>query len=164
MNKDDILTLFRYNTWANQRILETTAKISSEQFTEKVPFAFGDLRTTLAHTLVAEYIWRVRWEGQAPIDIFEADEFPTFAALQTRWKKEEQLLSRFIESVSERDLIQPVNYKTSKGVHFSELLWHLMVHLVNHGTQHRSEAAAMLTEFGHSPGELDFIGFLRINQ
>ena len=164
MNKNEIFTLFEYNGWANQRILETTAKISPEQFTEKVSFGFGDLRTTLAHTLVAEYIWRLRWEGQTPVDIFEAEAFPTFAALQTRWKTEDQLLSHFIENVSESDLNQPVNYKTSQGVHYSELLWHLMVHLVNHGTQHRSEAAAMLTEFGFSPGELDFISFIRKNQ
>ena len=35
----------------------------------------------------------------------------------------------------------------------------MLVHVVNHGTQHRAEAAALLTAEGRSPSELDLFDF-----
>jgi uncharacterized damage-inducible protein DinB len=46
--------------------------------------------------------------------------------------------------------------RDDEGVPFAGMLRHL----VNHGTQHRSEAAAILTQAGHSPGDLDMITWL----
>jgi uncharacterized damage-inducible protein DinB len=42
----------------------------------------------------------------------------------------------------------------------ARLRWHLLYHVFSHGIQHRSEAAAMLTDYGQSPGNIDFTIFL----
>ena len=39
-------------------------------------------------------------------------------------------------------------------------LWQQMTHQVNHATQHRSEAAVLLTRHGRSPGGLDLLFFV----
>jgi uncharacterized damage-inducible protein DinB len=52
-------------------------------------------------------------------------------------------------------------YTTLGGQPYSNTLWHLMAHVVNHGTQHRSELALLLTKLGHSPGDIDLISFVR---
>jgi uncharacterized damage-inducible protein DinB len=40
-------------------------------------------------------------------------------------------------------------------------LWHLLAHVVNHGTQFRSEAAVAPTVYDHSPGDLVLLRFFR---
>jgi uncharacterized damage-inducible protein DinB len=66
---------------------------------------------------------------------------------------------QFVETVTDEKLNSVLSYKNTKGVPLEHILWKLMVHVVNHGTQHRSEAAAMLTDFGCSPGDLDMVYF-----
>jgi len=161
MKKEEILTLYRYNAWANARILNTTALVSQEQFLAPASFSHGGLRGTLVHTLFAEWIWRQRWERTSPTGWLTPEDFPTFESLHSLWEKEGQALMRFVEKVSEADLDRTFHYKKTGGQPNENVLWHLMVHLVNHGTQHRSEAAAMLTDLGHSPGDIDMILFFR---
>lgn len=66
----------------------------------------------------------------------------------------------YLNSLSDETLWGYVRYTTPEGVKRERLLWHCLYHVVNHGTQHRSEAAVRLTELGHSPGEVDFTLFL----
>jgi len=161
MNKEDILILYKYNAWANVRILKATAQVTAEQFLAPASFSHGGLRGTLVHILFAEWIWRRRWEGHSPIVWLQPEDFPSFESLRTRWVAEEQALMQFVENVSDEALNDSVEYSRTGGEPCENILWHLMAHLVNHGTQHRGEAAAMLTGFGHSPGDIDFIVFLR---
>lgn len=164
MNKQDILLLYQYNQWTNKKILDAVAKVTPEQFLAQSSFPHGGLRSTLVHALFAQWIWRQRWEGVSPSQRFKADDFPTFESLRARWVEEEKLLMAFVENATDESLNSKVHYKTTDGTPHAEILWQLLAHVVNHGTQHKTEAAAMLTDFGQSPGDIDMILFLRENQ
>lgn len=160
MNKQDILVLYKYNQWANARILNAAANLTQEQFLASASFPHGGLRGTLVHALSAEWIWRTRWEGTSPTFMLKPGDFPDFPSLRERWAEEETRLMSFVNGMSEERLDNTFDYTNTSGKPFTRILWHAMVHLVNHGTQHRSEAAAMLTDFGCSPGDLDLIFFV----
>ncbi len=67
----------------------------------------------------------------------------------------------YLAGLRSGDLAQIVRYQTTSGEGRENLLCQLLAHLANHGTQHRSVAALRLTQLGRSPGDLDFIAYLR---
>jgi uncharacterized damage-inducible protein DinB len=162
MTTKDIRMLCDYNGWANARILGAASNLSDEQFVAPGAFPHGGLRGTLVHALFAEWTWRTRWLGIPPQHgyRFPLEEFPTVAALRARWMKEETALMEFVESLTDQKLKTEIEYTSTEGGRHKRVLWATMTHLVNHGTQHRSEAAAMLTVLGHSPGDIDLIVYL----
>ena len=160
MNKQDILLLYQYNQWANAKILNAASNVTQEQFVAPASFPHGGLRGTLVHALSAEWIWRTRWEGTSPTHLLKASDFPDFQSLRMRWADEEGHLLNFVENITEERLNSTFDYTNTSGQPFTRVVWQAMAHVANHGTQHRTEAAAMLTDLGHSPGDIDLIVFL----
>ena len=160
MNKQDILVLYRYNAWSNARILAAASNVTPEQFLAPTSLPHGSLRGTLVHALSGEWIWRKRWEGTPQNPTLQPDEFPTFESLQVRWLQEKTRLMDFIADLTDERLYTKVKYISTEGHPHERVLRETMAHLVNHGTQHKTEAAAILTSMGHSPGDIDLIVYL----
>ena len=160
MNKQDILLLYKYNQWANALILNAATNVTQEEYIAPASFPHGGLRGTLVHALFAEWIWRQRWEGVSPTKRFKPEDFPTFESLHARWAEEEKALMSFVERLTDEKLESKFKYNSTDGEPHERILWHVMAHMVNHGTQHRAEAAAILTDLGHSPGDIDLLYFL----
>lgn len=162
MNRDDIRTLYDYNYWANARVLTAATGLPVEQLTAPARLSHRTLLGTLAHTLGTEIVWRLRChEGVSPSALPTEREFPSLDAIRARWTDEEGKMRGYLASLSDHALNATVQYKTTKGVPSENVLWHLLLHVVNHGTQFRAEAAVALTEHGQSPGNLDMLVFLR---
>jgi uncharacterized damage-inducible protein DinB len=160
MNIEYIRMIYDYNHWANARILESAARVPPEHWTSAA-LGYCQLRDTLVHALSAEWNWRSRWQGVSPKAMLDPADFPTLEHVRLRWRAEAGSLADFLAGLSDADLQARFAYTTTSGKPMSNMLWHTMVHLVNHGTQHRSELALLLTELGHSPGDIDIIAFLR---
>lgn len=157
---DLIRLLYTYNTWANGRILDTTAQLTPDQFVAKAGASFDSVRDTLVHTMSAQWMWLSRWQGTSPRSMLNPADYPDLDTLRQRWAEIEKDTQAFRATLDEATLKQVVEYTNTRGQPFAHLLWQLMLHQVNHATQHRSEVAVVLTQFGHSPGGLDLILFL----
>ncbi len=162
MTTDEIKQLYAYTAWADRRILEACTRVSPEQYAT-ASFTPGTrcLRQTILHILNSERGWRLICQGAKEVNWDELSEtqFPSPQSLQERWQAEEQEMRAYLEGLSDEDLQGMVRYLDDDGMR-KRALWQCLMHLVNHGTQHRSEAAALLTGCGQPPGDFDFTLFL----
>ena len=171
MKIDEIKMLYDFNDWADARILAACARVSEEQYV--APSAFGTgrggLRETMVHIL--DNIWqqRITLQGyykepladEAAYDATELheDAFPTLAALQERWMTEQREMRAYIATLTEETLNSTLRYVIPGAVR--ELpVWLILLDVIIHATQHRSEAAALLTSYDQSPGDYDMLMFL----
>jgi uncharacterized damage-inducible protein DinB len=162
MQKDEVIALFHYNQWANLRILESAALCTPLQFTQSVACSFGSLRGTLAHTYSAEWVWRNRiLNGISPSTLIDERSFPDLSTLRQAWDNEMRTMLGFLAALSPEKFAEGIKYRSTKGEEFVTPLWQILAHLVNHGTQFRSEAGMLLSAWGYSPGDLDMIFYFR---
>ena len=161
MNISDIQVMYDYNQWANRIILGKAAQVTSEQFNQPTNFPWKNLRGTLLHTMNAENIWRLICQtGQRPNQrLGETQPFETLDSIRLVWQEEANAMQNYLASLNNTPMDTLIRYTRPDGV-YERVLWHCLYHMINHGMQHRSECAAMLTDFGYSPGDIDFTHFL----
>lgn len=160
MNIQDIQFIYNYNYWANGKILAACAKVTEEQFLAPAEFPYGGLRGTILHIVDAEYGWREFFETDIFKEDLRVEDFPTFSSLEEKFREEEQSMRAYLNRLTDEDMNSHRKYSFNEDIHLDRILWHCLMHVVNHGTQHRSEAAALLTSYNASPGDLDFALFL----
>jgi uncharacterized damage-inducible protein DinB len=151
-----LVTLFDYNAWANERIRSQAKKLMEEQL--KAPMIGRNLHDLLFHTMRTEWVWRyLAQQRRTPEEELHIEDFPTLAKIQERWQEEEVLAQNFVADISEQELVTPLEIPDRRGNVSTLIPWQMLMHLILHSQQHRAEAAELLTEYGASPGDLDFI-------
>jgi uncharacterized damage-inducible protein DinB len=150
MNVDDVRYLFEYDRWATTRVLDALDGVSDEVWARTNEIGEMGLGGILVHHLGATQRWRhaIEQTGEHPAP--EEEPLLSVDELRARWTNEWDAYNAFLSAISQGLL---------DDVHEGVAVWRMLAHVVNHGTQHRSEAAALLTQIGHSPGEIDMIFF-----
>lgn len=152
MKPDDTLTtLFSHNLWANLRLLEQCAALSSEQLDAAISGAYGSIWDTLQHIVIAEqsYFSRIS-TGQR---LHRAEDAPplTLTEMMESVRATGAGLIEWAPKVQAGDTVQIDWDGTLRNVPKSIIL----TQVINHATEHRAQIMAILTQLGIQPPELD---------
>jgi uncharacterized damage-inducible protein DinB len=152
-------TLYGYNTWANARIFDAAERLDKGQLLADAN-GLGSIRDTLVHIVSAEWLYVERWQGRSPHALWDPVDYGNVASIRDQWSDIDREMRRLVARLTEDALARPISYVNFQGETWTYPLWQILLHQANHATQHRSEVALRLTEFGHAPGWLDFLVYV----
>lgn len=156
--------LYDYNCWANQKVRGCIDTLTDTQFKQDTGYAFHSLHGQTVHVMSAEWVWLARLKGYAPTSMFKNEAFPTWQAVRARWEEIEEEFRDFLTSLDEARLGETFQYATTAGVPYQNRYGEILLHVINHGTDHRAQMLAMLHQLGAPTVEQDIIFYLRERQ
>ena len=89
--------------------------------------------------------------------LWEVEDLPDLEAVQAFVKREEQRVKSYIGGLSENDLVKKISFGKPEQKLEQKLI---LLHIINHGTEHRTELGHFLTDCENSPGELGLVYYL----
>jgi uncharacterized damage-inducible protein DinB len=150
MQTDEVRFLFDYDRWATKRVLAVLDGLDPEVWSRTNVVDERGLGGILVHQLGAAQRWRHGFQDTGEEPTPEEEPLPTIADLRERWDAEWAAVDAWLATITDGFVAY---------VYEGVPVWQMLVHVVNHGTQHRTEAAALLTAEGRSPGQLDLIDY-----
>ena len=162
MRSTELTTLFEYNYWARDQILNAASQVPHEALSADNAISYSSIIGLLTHIFNAEAMWLERCrDGVSHDSVRFTEPITDLQELAKFWQIEEAQMLAYVRSLDEAQLDQVISYKGFSGREFENTLWHILIQLIYHGISHRAEIAGQLTQLGHSPGNLDFIIYLR---
>lgn len=153
IDADGLRFLNGYERWATGRILDAMAGIDAATWQRPNVVGERGIGGILVHHLGAHQRWRHYLSGSEEQPRPEDEPLIGLVELGERWAAEWAAMDAWLGSLSPATL---------EVRHEGTAMWQALLHLYNHGTQHRSEVAAVLTDVGRSPGDLDLVDFAEL--
>jgi uncharacterized damage-inducible protein DinB len=153
-----------YNAWANHRLYDAAAGLSTEQYRADRGAFFKSVHGTLNHLLATDRIWmqRLTGEGAAPSRL-DAILSETLEDLRAARETEDRRIVDFVDGLDDDRIAGTIRYRrVSSPEEFEQPLALALAHWFNHQTHHRGQVHAMLTSLVGQAPELDLLFFQRL--
>lgn len=153
-----LLRLFDYHGWDNEKLLHHLKNLPEEIYWKRINSVFPTIAETFAHIIAVDELWYSRIQGRH-IPYIQTETCKTIGETITKCSDLHEEIKQFFIEIGH--LEHPVVYQNTKGEPFSNKISEIIEHMVNHGTYHRGNIAAMIRQMGYEGTTTDYICYLR---
>jgi uncharacterized damage-inducible protein DinB len=163
MNAEAFRHFYNYHFAENRKILEHVSALTFEQFIQKVDYSRGSIREQVVHLIDAEDVWVSELRGVQPSEpLPEITEVDDRDAIRSLWDAVEQNTRAYLANLRDDQLFsKPI---TDPEEDKDLIVWHVLLHVVNHATDHRAQLLRALHDLGVDTKSQDYIFYVYENR
>jgi uncharacterized damage-inducible protein DinB len=158
MNADAFRQLYEYHFSENRKIWDQyIPSLTWEQFTQEVSYSHGSVRNQLVHILNADNSWFRELRGEEFQPDADPASFNDRQSLQAYRDTVEQKMRAYLAELRDEMLFEK---PFPKGEDENLTAWQVLLHVVNHGTDHRAQVLRLLYDLGVKTTAQDYIFYV----
>ena len=158
MNAAAFRHFYDYHFAENRKTWDSyVMSLSQEQFVQPVDYSLGSVRNHIVHLINVDTTWFCELRGvELPVWLNPAD-FDDRDIIRARWDGAEQTMRGYLATLRDEMLFdKPVPDGEDKDL----MVWQMLLHVVNHGTDHRAQLLRVLHDFGVETASQDYIFYV----
>ena len=153
MELELIKTYIDYHIDMTHRVWDSINQITDEQFLADDTYSRGSIRNLVVHLASTDRRWLAGLKNLPDVGHLKFEDYSTRAEAHQVFDQVASDLSEYANSLAAEELDQNPNDLPNPR-------WVVILHIINHGTDHRSTVLQKLTEFGAPTFDQDFIIWL----
>ena len=118
--------------------------LSDEQFTQAVDYSHGSVRDQIVHLISVDEVWFSDLRDAELPEAGDLGDFQDRESIRAHWDKVEQDMRTYLSALRNDMLFD----RPLKGEDKDLILWQVLLHVVNHGTDHRAQILRNLNDLG----------------
>ena len=144
----------RHNAWATRQLLDAARALTPEQLHATVPGTFGSVLETLQHIVSAEGFYQFLLTSHWPAWRWPADQPPDLDTLARAARDSAAFWETFLAGPHDPTCIVVVPDPREDKIH-DVALGVILIQVLDHGTDHRSQISTILSTIGVTPPRVD---------
>jgi len=158
--QDDFASLFAFNRWANDKMLDACRGLTAEQYAAEPVPGWSSVRFTVWHIVIVTEGW-LRTLADDPDQSFPPEtEVATVDAAAAILERAYRIFDSLLPKLT-HELLATLRTLSRRGRTIVLPPWVVLRHVVNHTTYHRGQVASKLKRFGIQQPETDLVLWAR---
>jgi uncharacterized damage-inducible protein DinB len=161
MNANAFRHFYNYHFAENHKVWSYVTPLSHELFIQGVNYSHGSVRDQIVHLIDAEDVWFSELRGVDPSKPLPSADFDDRDVIRAHWDKIEQNIRAYLTELRDDMLFDKPIKEPEEDKDL--MVWQVLLHVVNHGTDHRAQLLRVLNDLGVKTASQDYIFYVYDN-